>query len=353
MARSRQCCGRYSFGRQIDSPGKGDAYGNVGAEAVCRRKGLRRCISADGDGMREGTAVHGFAPARSPPAAALRRRVRRVRRPVRSAPAGYRRERAIDQGDSRGPRSSGAPPASTALSPRRRRSTPASHRRSPTRSDDAYGTILPNWLRRLDLTIPDFARRRLWTASSVVAFSTRRAKHLPVYRNVMSSALRKNIFLSVNRTEVMISEASPAPTRGTFGHSSRDVGRDAMDALARRRCASMRTAKPCGPDAPTLASSSRRRFARATVAKKPGHRGEHEVSRKTIAQGSAGVFRRTCGDSACVLFHFAREAAGAARTRHSLRPCVLEICQNVRTGGCSEPPVAGTEPVAPKGDESL
>jgi hypothetical protein len=34
-----------------------------------------------------------------------------------------------------------------------------------------------------------------------------------------------------------------------------------------------------------------------------------------------------------VLFSFAREAAGASRARHSLRPCVLEICQNVRTGG--------------------
>jgi hypothetical protein len=32
-------------------------------------------------------------------------------------------------------------------------------------------------------------------------------------------------------------------------------------------------------------------------------------------------------------FHFAREAAGALATRLSLRPCVLEICQNVRTGG--------------------
>src|SRR5437868_15506894 len=42
-----------------------------------------------------------------------------------------------------------------------------------------------------------------------------------------------------------------------------------------------RTAKPCGPDAPTLASS----FAgsdscEATVAKEPGHRGERGISRK-------------------------------------------------------------------------
>jgi hypothetical protein len=43
-----------------------------------------------------------------------------------------------------------------------------------------------------------------------------------------------------------------------------------------------RTAKSRGPGAPTLASSPRgsKRFPGATVARKPGHRGEREVSRK-------------------------------------------------------------------------
>jgi hypothetical protein len=45
----------------------------------------------------------------------------------------------------------------------------------------------------------------------------------------------------------------------------------------------MRTAKSCGPDAPTLASSSREAsFLGATVANKPGHRGEREISRKPL-----------------------------------------------------------------------
>ena len=59
---------------------------------------------------------------------------------------------------------------------------------------------------------------------------------------------------------------------------------------ARRRTAVSRTAKSCGPDAPTLASSfcggERRPTGRtsppirkATVARKPGHRGEREGSR--------------------------------------------------------------------------
>ena len=41
----------------------------------------------------------------------------------------------------------------------------------------------------------------------------------------------------------------------------------------------LRTAKSCGPDAPTLASSFAGIFREMTVARKPGHRGEHEGSR--------------------------------------------------------------------------
>ena len=58
----------------------------------------------------------------------------------------------------------------------------------------------------------------------------------------------------------------------------------------------LRTAKPCGPDTPTLVSSSQEaRFLGMTGANKPGPRGEHEISRKTIAQGRPGV-PVTCGD---------------------------------------------------------
>ena len=60
-----------------------------------------------------------------------------------------------------------------------------------------------------------------------------------------------------------------------------------------------RTAKSCGPDAPTLASSfaegvsaqpaaDKPDIREMTVAKEPGHRGEHDISRKTIACGNAG-----------------------------------------------------------------
>src|ERR1700739_2808096 len=49
----------------------------------------------------------------------------------------------------------------------------------------------------------------------------------------------------------------------------------------------MRTAKSCGPDAPTLAFklAMMLRITLMTVARKPGHRGERDISRKAIAQG--------------------------------------------------------------------
>jgi hypothetical protein len=61
---------------------------------------------------------------------------------------------------------------------------------------------------------------------------------------------------------------------------------------AERRAALMRTAKSRGPDAPTLASSSwEASFSGMTVARKPGHRGERVISRKTIAQGRPDCLR--------------------------------------------------------------
>jgi len=56
----------------------------------------------------------------------------------------------------------------------------------------------------------------------------------------------------------------------------------------------------------------------------------------------------------CALFYrtFAHGTAGAVGARLSLRPCVLKICENVQTGGSDQPPVAGTESVAPKGQRA-
>src|SRR5260221_3998883 len=79
-----------------------------------------------------------------------------------------------------------------------------------------------------------------------------------------------------------------------------------------------RTAKSCRSDAPMLASSLREE-AQATVSNKPGHRGEREVSRKTIARGMPGETGVTVVTMLVCLFYFACEAAGASSARHSLR----------------------------------
>ena len=81
----------------------------------------------------------------------------------------------------------------------------------------------------------------------------------------------------------------------------------------------MRTAKSCGSDAPTLASSfavnARRRWQTSPVTGK-----STKETVKTIARGMPGGTRCDRGDYARMLFYFACEAAGASRTRHSLRP---------------------------------
>src|SRR5437773_3104539 len=71
----------------------------------------------------------------------------------------------------------------------------------------------------------------------------------------------------------------------------------------------MRTAKSCGSDAPMLASSLREE-AQMTVSNKPGHRGEREVSRKTIARGMPGENRCDRGDYARVLFLLCTRGCG-------------------------------------------
>ena len=79
-------------------------------------------------------------------------------------------------------------------------------------------------------------------------------------------------------------------------------------------------AKSCGPDAPTLASSSRETFASATEANKPGTPRRPRISRKP-SRRECRLFWLPC--VACVrksAFPLHARPAGAACTRHSLRP---------------------------------
>jgi hypothetical protein len=56
-----------------------------------------------------------------------------------------------------------------------------------------------------------------------------------------------------------------------------------------------------------------------TVAKEPGHRREHVISRKTIAQGRPGISGEPVVTMLVCFITFAREAAGATGTQLSLR----------------------------------
>jgi hypothetical protein len=82
----------------------------------------------------------------------------------------------------------------------------------------------------------------------------------------------------------------------------------------------MRTAKSCGPDAPTLASSFAKYFVRRRWQESPVTGESSKETVKTIARGMPGDSGVTVVTMLVCCFIFAREAAGASCARHSLRP---------------------------------
>src|SRR4029079_4648679 len=89
-----------------------------------------------------------------------------------------------------------------------------------------------------------------------------------------------------------------------------------------RRTRLTRTAKSCGSGAAVLALSPREaKLLGGDGGKRAVHRGEHEVSRKAIAQGRPECSRcPVCSCAVVAMRKIARETAGAASTRSSLRP---------------------------------
>src|SRR6266576_4223300 len=99
-----------------------------------------------------------------------------------------------------------------------------------------------------------------------------------------------------------------------------------------------RTAKSCGPGAAMLALSSREAsFSGVTVTTSPLHRGERDISRKAIAQGMSECFRCPVCSCAPNVQFLAHETAGAACTRHSLRPLFEEERTNLQSSGENAP----------------
>src|SRR5882757_8553009 len=58
------------------------------------------------------------------------------------------------------------------------------------------------------------------------------------------------------------------------------------------------------------------------VSQKAGSPGRTRISRKAVAQGRPEASAKPVCSCACFLMHIARETAGAARTRSSLRPLI-------------------------------
>ena len=82
-----------------------------------------------------------------------------------------------------------------------------------------------------------------------------------------------------------------------------------------------RTAKSCGSDVAVLASRWQERCPADNGGKRAVLRGEHEVSRKAIAQGRPECSCcPVCSCAALAMRKIARETSGAASTRSSLRP---------------------------------
>src|ERR1035438_5867983 len=102
---------------------------------------------------------------------------------------------------------------------------------------------------------------------------------------VVQSCSEKNSACAVGQITFTTSHRS-VPARGTYRHRHETLGAecDGRDGVVARfwrarRAMLSRTAKSCGPGIPTLVSSLRMIEPRATVAKEPGHRGEHDISR--------------------------------------------------------------------------
>jgi hypothetical protein len=63
---------------------------------------------------------------------------------------------------------------------------------------------------------------------------------------------------------------------------------------------------------------------KATVARKPGHRGEHGINRKTVVQGMPGCLGEPVVSLLVWFFHFPREAAGALAHPAFPAPSIIE-----------------------------
>ncbi len=161
--------------------------------------------------------------------------------------------------------------------------------------------------------------------------------------------LARREFLEINQsysdyakflfTEIEIRVCS-APScslqEGRFAIVTKRWERDAVDASCRKTNGSFaygKTVWSWRPDA-GVKSAMMLRIMPMMGARKPGPQGELGISRKATAQGMPDCLRFTCM-LVCVSFValFAHETAGAACTRHPLRPPFLRAGNAAQSSG--------------------
>src|SRR5215475_4080759 len=105
----------------------------------------------------------------------------------------------------------------------------------------------------------------------------------------------------------------------------------------------MRTAKPCGPGAPRLASSLRS-YSQATEATTPGLRGERGGNRKTIAQGVPECFGVPVVTKARVVLFIPTRGYGCGKHPAFPAPSSIEGRCSYNNSGASAPRECGCAP---------
>ena len=194
------------------------------------------------------------------------------------------------------------------------------------------------------------------TVVRTVTNSTRRANQFPILRNRVKPQNQKYFASQFGKSEVQLTH--PVPIEGRIAIVTLRRPRDAVDAERQARLRSQGGMNPVSDYSvrdrrmtllaygevvwswrPLLALNRRRRCGldRArklnppvTVTRRIRRRGEHEISRKAIAQGMSVCSPLPCMLVCAFLRTLAHETAGAARTRHSLRPLFERGATNLK-----------------------
>jgi hypothetical protein len=154
----------------------------------------------------------------------------------------------------------------------------------------------------------------------------RRANHCTAVKSTVQPPKQK--YFAFPEMQIRCRKSCLVPTRGAYRDRHGRGARDAMDAAVRKTSA-FRRGRPsrvvpiprrwdqaCDMAMSALAPGTPRRRRWLSS---PAHRGEREAAVNTIVRGMPACFGQPAVTNSRD-YHSTREAAGAACTRHSLRP---------------------------------